>query len=299
MADIPRPSKRDIRAAFEASAARYDEVAVLQREVASRLLERLNLLKMEPRSILDLGCGTGHCSEALNKRYPKARIVALDLSEAMLHHTRRRFSRWSRFRHQHAFVGGDAENLPFADGSFDMLFSNLTVQWCMDLEKTFSEFRRVLKPGGVLFFTTLGPDTLKELRASWAAVDQQVHVNTFLDLHDVGDAMLHARLAEPVLDMEHITLTYRDSMTLMRDLKELGAHNINPGRSQGLTGPRKLKAVMAAYEQFRQPDGQLPATYEVVYGHAWRAENETASHEGPPGESSYPIEQLQAWRIRE
>ena len=296
---IPRPDKHDIRAAFEASADHYDEVAVLQREVASRLLERLALLKMQPRTILDLGSGTGHCSDALGQRYPKARIVALDLSEAMLRHTRRRFSRWARFRRQHGFVAGDAEELPFADDSFDMLFSNLTVQWSMDLEKTFNEFRRVLKPGGVLFFTTLGPDTLKELRASWAAVDRRVHVNTFLDLHDVGDAMLHARLAEPVLDMEHITLTYRDSMTLMHDLKALGAHNINPGRSQGLTGPRKLKAVIDAYEHFRQADDLLPATYEVVYGHAWRAEKEAATHEGPPGEAGFPVERLRSGRSRE
>lgn len=289
---IPRPSKHDIRAAFESSADRYDEVAVVQREVASRLLERLVLLRMTPATILDLGSGTGFCSAALGKLYPKARIVALDLAESMLRHTRARFSRWARFRQGHGFVAADAEHLPFADNTFDMLFSNLTVQWCMDLEQTFSEFRRVLKPGGVLFFTTLGPDTLKELRASWAAVDEQVHVNTFLDLHDVGDAMLHARLAEPVLDVEYITLTYRDSMTLMRDLKELGAHNINPGRNQGLTGPRKLKAVMAAYEQFRQADGLLPATYEVITGHAWRAEKEPPERQGPPGEFGFSIGQL-------
>ncbi len=172
-----------------------------------------------------------------------------------------------------------------------MLFSNLTVQWCSDLEQTFSEFHRVLKPGGVLFYTTLGPDTLRELRASWAEVDDRVHVNTFLDMHDVGDAMLRARLAEPVMDMEHITLTYRDSMSLMRDLKELGAHNVNPGRSGGLTGPRKLKAVMQAYERFRQTDGLLPATYEVVYGHAWRGD-EILRQPVDPAVVGVPLEQL-------
>ena len=286
-----RPDKQAIRAAFEASAARYDEVAFLQREVASRLLERLDLLRMTPETILDLGSGTGHCTEALSQRYPNARLVALDLAESMLQRTRKRFSRWQRFRKKHGFVSGDAERLPFADNSFDMLFSNLTVQWCDNLEQTFGEFRRVLKPGGVLFYTTLGPDTLNELRASWAQVDERVHVNTFLDLHDVGDAMLRARLAEPVMDMEHITLTYRDSMGLMRDLKELGAHNVNPGRSQGLTGPRKLKAVMQAYEQFRQADGLLPATYEVVYGHAWCG-NEPAREPTDPAVVGVPLEQL-------
>jgi len=293
---IPGPNKHDIRAAFEASAARYDEVAVLQREVGSRLLERLALLKMTPATILDLGSGTGHCSAALRQRYPQARIVALDLSEAMLHRTRSRFSRWDRFRRRQGFVAGDAERLPFADASFDMLFSNLTLQWCEELEQTFSEFRRVLKPGGALFYTTLGPDTLKELRASWAAVDERVHVNTFLDLHDVGDAMLRARLAEPVMDMEHITLTYRYSMDLMRDLKVLGAHNINPGRNPGLTGRRALKTMMEAYERFRRSDALLPATYEVIYGHAWRAEKEPPEHKGQPDEFGIPVEQLRVVR---
>jgi len=292
MSDIPRPSKHDIRVAFEASADRYDEVAFLQREVGSRLLERLHLIKHKPKQILDVGSGTGYCSAALAEHYKHAHIVSLDLAEGMLHHTRNRFTRWQRFRRKPGFVCGDAEQLPFADNSFDMIFSNLTVQWCSNLEQTFSEFRRVLKPGGVLFYTTLGPDTLKELRASWAEVDDGVHVNTFLDMHDVGDAMLRARLAEPVLDTEHLTLTYRKSMRLMRDLKELGAHNINPGRSQGLTGPRKLKAVMSAYEQFRQIDGLLPATYEVVYGHAWRAEKEPPERQGPPGEVGINLEQL-------
>lgn len=287
-----RPDKQDIRAAFEASADRYDAVAVLQREVASRLLERLELLKMVPQTILDLGSGTGHCSEALARRYPRARVIALDLAESMLHHTRRRFSYWARLRNRHGFIAGDAERLPFADNSFDMLFSNLTVQWCMDLGQTFAEFHRVLKPGGVLFFTTLGPDTLKELRASWAAVDERVHINTFLDLHDVGDAMLRARLAEPVMDMEQITLTYRDSMALMHDLKALGAHNVNPGRNPGLTGPRKLKAVLDAYEQFRRADGLLPATYEVLTGHAWRAATDATPRPAAQGEATFSVEQL-------
>lgn len=292
MTDIPRPSKHDIRAAFEASAGRYDEVAFLQREVGSRLLERLQLVKKQPQQILDVGSGTGFCSEAMAQHYKQAHIVSLDLAETMLRHTRNRFTRWQRLRRRPGFVCGDAEQLPFADASFDMLFSNLTVQWCSDLEQTFSEFHRVLKPGGVLFYTTLGPDTLRELRASWAEVDDRVHVNTFLDMHDVGDAMLRARLAEPVLDTEHLTFTYRDSMLLMRDLKELGAHNINPGRHQGLTGPRKLKMVMEAYDRFRQEDGLLPATYEVVYGHAWRAENEPAQRQGTPGEVGIALDQL-------
>jgi malonyl-CoA O-methyltransferase len=293
MADSPlRPNKQQMRAAFEQSAEHYDAVAILQREVADRLLERLDLLKMRPATILDLGSGTGYCSEKLAAHYPAARITALDLATAMINKTRQRFSKWSRFRRRHQFVCGDAEALPFADNSFEMIFSNLTIQWGNDLEQTFREMKRVLKPGGVVLFTTLGPDTLKELRASWAAVDSQVHVNTFLDMHDVGDAMLRARLAEPVMDMERLTMTYDDAMILMRDLKTLGAHNVNPGREQGLTGPKKLRAVVTAYEQFRATDGLLPASYEVVYGHAWRAEHEREQPQQPAGEFAFSLDQI-------
>lgn len=292
MAEPLRPNKQQMRAAFEQSAQSYDAVAILQREVADRLLERLDILKMVPDTILDLGSGTGYCSEKLSQQYPKARITSLDLATAMVDKTRARFSKWSRFRRAHQFVCGDAESLPFADNSFEMIFSSLTIQWCSDLEKTFSEMKRVLKPGGVVLYTTLGPDTLKELRTSWAAVDEQVHVNTFLDMHDVGDAMLRARLAEPVMDMEQLTMTYDDAMTLMRDLKTLGAHNVNPGRQHGLTAPKKLKAVMQAYEQFRTADKLLPASYEVVYGHAWRAESENELSQQPPGEFAITLDQL-------
>lgn len=290
MSEIVRPDKRQVRAAFDQAADRYDEVAVLQREVGNRLLERLELFRHQPLQILDAGSGTGYCSHGLAGHYPKARIVALDLAPAMLRHTRNRFSRWQRLRRGHAFTCGDAERLPFADQSFDMLFSNLTLQWCGDLTTTFSEFQRVLKPGGLLLYATLGPDTLKELRASWAAVDEGVHVNTFLDMHDIGDAMLKACLADPVMDREDIVMTYRDGMTLMRDLKELGAHNVNPGRKNGLTGRKTLNTLLQAYEQFRTADGVLPATYEVLYGHAWRAERETQQTHG--GETHISLEEL-------
>lgn len=290
MSEADRPDKQLMREAFEKAAPHYDDVAVLQREVGSRLLERLALFRHQPKMILDVGSGTGFCSHGLATHYGKARVVSLDLAHAMVSRTRQRFSRWKRLLRNHAFVCGDADLLPFADNSFDMIFSNLTVQWCNDLDTTFREFRRVLKPGGLLLFSTLGPDTLKELRDSWARVDDRVHVNSFIDMHDVGDALVKSRFADPVMDMEQITFTYRDGMTLMRDLKELGAHNVNSGRNRGLTGKQKLKAVLEAYESFRLESGELPASYEVVYGHAWRPEVDKQIEQN--GEIRIPVSQL-------
>ncbi len=256
--------KRQARLAFERAADTYDEAAALQLEIGQRLLERLDLIRMRPTRILDLGAGTGVFSKALQQRYHKAQVVALDLALAMLRHTRRRGG-WLR---KPACVCADGERLPFADDSFDFIFSNLMLQWCMDPEPVFTELRRVLAPGGLLLFTTFGPDTLMELRASWEAVDGHTHVNRFIDMHDVGDALMHARWAEPVMDSERITVTYRELRTLMQDLKQLGAHNVTAGRPRGLTGRQRLMQVTQAYERFRS-DGVLPASYEVVYGHAW------------------------------
>lgn len=262
-----RIDKRGVRASFERAAADYDRVAVLQREVGDRLLERLDFLRIAPEQILDLGTGTGHIARALTRRYGGARVVALDIAQGMLLQARRRSGWWRRPR----FVCGDIERLPFADRSVDLLLSNLTLQWCDALEPTFGEFRRVLRPGGALLFTSFGPDTLRELRASWAAADGYSHVNAFLDMHDVGDMLLRAGLCDPVLDVERLTLTYPDLRGLVDDLKTLGAHNQTAGRARGLTGRGRWQRVRETYEGFRL-DGLLPATYEVIYGHAWAPE---------------------------
>ncbi|BCO32574.1 malonyl-[acyl-carrier protein] O-methyltransferase [Thiohalobacter sp. COW1] len=256
--------KRQVRIAFNRAADSYDGVAVLQREVGERLLERLELIRLEPQWALDLGAGTGQITRGLLKRYRGSRVVALDLAEAMLAHTRRSAGWWRRPR----LVCADAEQLPLADASVDLLVSNLTLQWCNSLEQTFAEFRRVLRPGGALFFTTFGPDTLRELRESWAEVDGHSHTNRFIDLHDIGDALVRAGLAEPVMDMEMLTLTYRELPTLVREIKELGAHNVTRGRVRSLTGRARWRAFEQAYES-RRRDGVLPLSYEVIYGHAW------------------------------
>ncbi|MEA5445720.1 malonyl-ACP O-methyltransferase BioC [Gammaproteobacteria bacterium AB-CW1] len=264
--DHPALPERDaVRRSFDRAADSYDEHAVLQREVCDRLLERLDLTTIEPRTILDLAAGTGQGSAALRQRYPKARVHPLDLSEAMLRRARQHGSWWRPLPP----ICADISRLPIADDSVDLIFSSLGLQWVDDLDRAFREIRRVLKPQGLFLFTTFGPDTLTELRQAWSAVDERTHVNVFADMHDIGDGLIRAGLAEPVMDAEHFTLTYETADALMRDIKRIGAHNVTADRPRGLTGPRKMARFRQAYEQFRTED-RLPATYEVVYGTVWK-----------------------------
>jgi len=253
-----------LRRAFERAAPGYDHAAFLQAEVRGRLLARLDYTTLEPAVIVDLGCATGQASRALKDRYPRAQVIALDLAPGMLREARRRQAFFRRF----ARVCGDVRQLPLATASVDLLFANLLLPWCADLDAVFAECRRVLTPRGLLNFSTLGPDTLWELRAAWAAADGGVHVNAFTDMHDLGDGLLRAGLADAVLDVEHMTLTYREVTGLMRELKASGAHNVNASRARGLTGRGRLAAVAADYERHRR-DGVLPASVEVVFGQAW------------------------------
>lgn len=276
--ETPSPlDKRQLRHSFARAAAGYDKVAVLQREVGQRILERLDVVRLQPHIVLDVGAGTGVGSASLAKRYRQARVVAVDIAHPMLVQARRR-APWFR---KMGYVCADAEGLPFARDCVDLLFSNLTLQWCPQLEGTLQGFERILKPGALLMFTTFGPDTLMELRASWAKVDRYSHVMPFWDMHNIGDALIRAGFAQPVMDVEHFTLTYRDIQGLLRDLRGVGSHNITPGRAPGLTGKRRLQALAATYETYRQ-GGKLPATYEVVYGHCWAPANRHQAHVGQP-----------------
>lgn len=276
----------EVRRSFERASAGYDRAAVLQTNVRRMLFERLDYAKLDPQLILDAGCGTGHASRRLKKKFRKSRVFALDLSIGMLKAAARQQGWLARFSR----VCADASRLPLADNSVDLIYSNLMLQWCNDLDAVFAEFRRVLKPHGLLSFSTFGPDTLKELRTSWAAADDRTHVNRFIDMHDIGDALTRAGLAEPVLDVEYFTLTYDDTSSLMHDLKAIGAHNINSGRAHGLTGRGRLVAMSAAYEQHRKND-KLPATYEVVFGQAWgRPAMSAAKSRG--GEAVVPIAEI-------
>lgn len=284
--------KARVRASFSRAARHYDAAAVLQTEVRARMLERLDPIKIAPAAILDAGCGTGAGSEALRQRFPQARLYALDIAMGMLHMTRQRFSGWRswwkalRGAAAPELLSGDIEQLPVASASMDMLWSNLAVQWCNDLDAAFMEAQRVLRPGGLFMFSTFGPDTLKELRAATAADPEHVHVSRFIDMHDIGDALVRAGFSAPVLDVERFVLTYDNVVDLMRDLKAIGAHNAADGRHRGLQGRGFLRQLTERYEAFRlQADagealGKLPATYEVVYAHAWRAPEKLTSPDG-------------------
>ena len=238
---------------------------MLQREVLSRLLERLDYIKLEPKLILDLGSGTGQAIKPLNKRYAKTQVLALDMAEAMLAQSRKQYGLFDK----KWLVNADMEHLPLKDQCVDMVFSSLALQWSNDLQHSFEEFKRVGRPGGLLMFTTFGVNTLAELRQSFAAIDDTPRVHQFMDMHDVGDMLLAAGLSQPVMDMEQITLQYKSFRDLLSDLKSIGATNAEKGRQRGLMTAAKLKRLQQAYEEIAFEEGCYQASYEIVYGHAW------------------------------
>lgn len=288
--DIYFIDKARMRASFDRAANTYDASAILQKQVRDEMLSRLDLVKIKPQAILDAGCGTGHGSYSLQKRFSGAQVTSLDIALGMLQKTKlgRPFLN-KLFGVQH-LVCADIENLPIANGSMGLVWSNLALQWCNDLDAAFGEIARVLQPNGLFMFSTFGPDTLKELRAAARLSDNQqahTHVSRFIDMHDIGDALTRAGFSAPVLDVERYTLTYDDVKSVMTDLKKIGAHNATQGRARGLQGRGFLQNLVQHYEQFRA-NGKLPATFEVIYGHAWiNAKNPLSI--GPAGSSVSPI----------
>ncbi len=263
--------KRQVRQAFSRAAQDYDAAAVLQREVCTRMLERLDYMKLQPHSVLDVGSGTGWGTRQLGERYPKAEITALDIAIGMLQVARGTSGWWKKLfaGKRENFLCADVEALPLAANSVDMAWSNLALQWCNDLPATFVELQRVLKVEGLLIFSSFGVDTLHELRTAFHDVDGYNHLNRFADMHDIGDMLVAAGFADPVMEMERITLTYDDVRAVMQDLKSIGAHNATAGRAPGLMGKAAWRRVTDNYEKLRR-DGKLPATFEIVYGHAWK-----------------------------
>ena len=263
--------KAFVRASFNRAANTYDAAAVLQKLVQGEMLSRLELVKIKPKAILDAGCGTGHGSFELQRRYKNAQIFSLDIALGMLQKTRMQQPYLRRLFSAENLICADIECLPIADNSMGMVWSNLALQWCNNLDAAFGEFARVLQPEGLIMFSTFGPDTLKELRA--ATQNNSTHVSRFIDMHDIGDALIRCGFNAPALDVESYTLTYNDVKAVMTDLKNIGAHNATAGRARGLQGKGFLQNLTQNYEQFRtglkEDGGKLPATFEVVYGHAW------------------------------
>ena len=270
---------QQVRRNFSRAAAGYDDVAVLQREIGSRMLERLDYVKIAPQRVLDLGCGTGASLLALGERYPKALVLGADFSEAMLGAARGQRSQLHWLlpfmrKRQAALLAADAQSLPFKAGTFDLLWSNLMLHWLDDPLPALREMQRTLSVGGLLMFSTFGPDTLKELRASFA--DGGVHTQRFADMHDYGDMLLECGFSDPVMDAEVLTVTYPSFDDLLRDLRQGGASCAMADRRRGLSGRSLWQAARATYEQCSH-DGRLPATFEVVYGHAWKEPAKTTA----------------------
>ncbi|MBI4755480.1 MAG: malonyl-ACP O-methyltransferase BioC [Betaproteobacteria bacterium] len=268
-----------VRRNFARAAPGYNQAAALAREVAGRMASRLDYVRLTPARILDAGCGTGADLNLLGERYPGALRLGCDIALPMLAQAGHR-SAWLRRLLPRlsgggvALLGGDAAHLPLVHGSVDLLWSNLMLHWANDPLAVLGEFRRVLAVGGLLMFSTLGPDTLRELRRAFAAADRAPHVHRFVDMHDVGDMLVAAGFAQPVMDMEVITLTYRSLDDLLHELRAAGASNADACRGRGLLGKRAWHRVIATYEAMRR-DARLPATFEVIYGHAWKPEPRT------------------------
>ena len=280
-------NKADIIYSFNSAAVGYEAVSVLQKTVGDRLLERLELIKISPKWILDMGSGTGLISRYLKKQYRHSSVVQMDIAVNMLRYSRKQSRRPSS---KNRFLCADADHMPIVSQSMDMIFSNLMFQWINNPDHLFAEAYRTLNSGGLLIFSTLGPDTLCELRESWNRVDDYIHVNAFIDMHDVGDALIRAGFIDPVLELEYMSLSYKNVYDLMQDLKKLGSHNINLGRRRSLTGKNKFNQMVLEYEKKKVKD-RLPATYEVIYGHAWVPDT-NARKDGDDQFAVIPLETL-------
>lgn len=263
--------KKQVRRAFSRAATQYDASAVLQREVCIRMLEKLDYILLKPARLLDVGSGTGWGTRQLGERYPKADITSLDIAIGMLQVSRGTSSWWKKLfaSPREYYLCADVEALPIASNSVEMVWSNLALQWCNDLPATFVELNRILKTEGLLMFSTFGVDTLHELRVAFEGVDGYNHVNRFADMHDIGDMLVAAGFADPVMEMEKLTLTYDDVRAVMQDLKNIGANNATAGRATGMMGKAAWQRITQNYEKLRL-DGKLPATFEIIYGHAWK-----------------------------
>lgn len=313
MSEVPGFDRRAIRRAFGAAAGRYLERARLQREVEAELLARVDALYRAapqcggstrsqgawqphaPRRILDLGCGPGRASAALRRRFRGSQVLALDLALPMLREARRRGG-WLR---PVLPLCADASALPLVSASIDLVFSSLCIQWCSDLDALLSGLRRVLRPGGMLLLASFGPATLWELRAAWAHCDGRPRVSPFVDILELGDALLRHGFRNPVLDRDERRTQYPSARALMHELKAIGAGNHLGERPRGLTSPRLLAQVEAVYAERADAQGRIPATWEIVQVLAWAPEEGQPIREAGGSETArFSIDRLRGSRIR-
>ncbi len=257
----------EVKNAFNRQAKVYDSVAKVQYEIGSRLLERLDYLKIDPHYILDLGSGTGSFSTALQKKYPKAVIVSLDLSHTMLKVAQQK-QRW--YWSKTALVNAAMEALPFKTGHFDLIFSNQVIHWTCSMSRLMKELNRVLTVNGCLLFSTLGPDTFVELKNAWQEVDCYEHRNYFMDMHDLGDVLLGQGFSDPVVDMQWLTVHYSSFLEMNQKLKAQGVRNINSKRNAGMTGRLAWQKVESRFKKIYVQNNKYPLTYEVIFGHGWK-----------------------------
>jgi malonyl-CoA O-methyltransferase len=291
---------RHVRRAFSRASASYADAAKLQHEIEARLLESLDYYAegraadaQTPSVVVDLGCGPGSAARAMQQRWPKARVLALDLALPMLQRQTspgalaRTLSSVGLGARAPARICADARALPLADHTVDLLFSNLCLQWVEDLPAVFAGFRRVLKPNGMLIVSTFGPDTLYELRTAFAAADAVPHVSPFASIAQFGDALIGAGFRNPVLDRDDLVTRYDDLPALMRELRAIGATNALRARRHTLTGKTRFAAATNAYETFRDAD-RLPATWEIITAIAWAPEHGVPIREGGEDVARFP-----------
>jgi malonyl-CoA O-methyltransferase len=272
------PSRRAVARAFRRAAPGYAQGDFLHAELRSRLLDRLRHMRLQPANVLDLGAGPPEATADIAARLPKARLIAIDLVPEMLGASP---DPWAR-------VCADAARLPLADASVDLVVAAMLLHWCEDAPAVLAEARRVLRYPGLLLLTTLGPDTFKELRSAWPRDDRQGRTLDFTDMHNLGDALVRAGFAEPVVDTERLTVTYRDLDSAVHDLRAVGATNLAPGRRRSLTGRERWASMASAYEKMRNAEGVLPASIEVIYGQAWAGEGRQAT----AGEIAVPLRKI-------
>lgn len=255
---------RDIQRRFDRAATSFDNSDFVHQVTREGLVDRLEPLLLEPTTILDLGSATGATGRLLRKRFKRAHIVSFDLSQPMLRQGRKQKAWFSRT----SFVQGDANHLPFAVAAFDMVVANQLLPWAPEPRPVFDEVARVLVPGGVFAFATLGPDSLREIARAWARVDSNVHVNRFADMHNIGDGLVGAGLSDPVLDVDRLSVSYESADKLFADLTQAGARNALTDRARGLAARGSFTAMTAALADMQ---GRITLDLELVYGHCWGA----------------------------